>query len=290
MSQALLSPAASSFPPPAVSCHLCTIVQHHKLEVQNILKKAMKRPKLTPNFRNIPIVSVPSPGGSVDLSISDIENRYKDDHPSWAEGSECFPAGPLYFDKLSKTKPYNTAKDLEIKLEEAKENMQNIENVIFDPFHLDEASLIKNCCKIIIRSFKNSIKELLLSDKKILEIEKILENRLKGKTNELREQTKLLETLRDLQRGVLDIVVEKSCCWSNYSERIGLMGELSCLRSVHKAMENTPSILVHSYRPSKELAQPLRKINILINPKNAAEHDLEYCLWMVRPLSFCLVR
>ena len=55
------------------------------------------------------------------------------------------------------------------------------------------------------------------------------------------------------------------------------MGELSCLRSVHKAMENTPSILVHSYRPSKELAQPLRKINIIINPKNAAEHDLVDC-------------
>ena len=278
-SPSLATPSSSCAP--HTSCHLCPIIQGHKKDLQNVLKQAMKKKqKLVKNFRLIPVVTISNPTGSTDLSlsISDIECQYKEDHPHWADGSECFPAGPLYFDKLARTKPNATALDLEEKLKQAEEKVEDIQQMTFDPScYLNDSDLVKICSKIIIKSLENMANELCLSHKKRKDITRTLENQLKAKLKGIQDKSVILEILTELQRGAMHLVLRKSNCWNLYSERIGLMGEFSYLRSVHLAMEDTPSIVIHAHRPTKMLAESLKKVSIMIESESGAEHDIIVC-------------
>ena len=60
------------------------------------------------------------------LTLDDIEKIYSDQYPEWHQTFQCFPQGPLFFDKLFNTKPYIKAKDIEMKRRDLRRKMKCI--------------------------------------------------------------------------------------------------------------------------------------------------------------------
>ena len=98
-------------------CSLCNTMSKHKESVDKIISKAKdNRPKINSNdFKLKPICTIKTPKGEKNLCLDDIEQIYVNDHPEWNQKIQCFPAGPLYYDKLFKDNPFKRAVDIENK-------------------------------------------------------------------------------------------------------------------------------------------------------------------------------
>ena len=191
-------------------CHLCSVVHNHLTEVQKIIQQAKDaRPSLSPNFRTTPICSVPTPIGNQNLTIDDIELCYKEDHPQWDQGGECFPAGPLYFDKLANKTPYARATDLELSLDAANKKIISILNVPFDRLTESDSDIKEKCWQSIIYSIQPMIKSLSLTNNKAIEgVRKELKNQMQGRLTELKDPSKVIWTLVKLQESVMSMIIK----------------------------------------------------------------------------------
>ena len=102
------------------------------------------------------------------------------DHPDWDQGTECFLAGPLYFDKLENKTPYTRASDLEFKHNNTTKAVDSVEIVPDQQMiEIDEDFIVK-CSDEIMKSQENILSELGLTNNKTLPgVVKAMKNQMK---------------------------------------------------------------------------------------------------------------
>ena len=214
------STSQSASPANNGSCQLCPIVSAHKAQVQAILAQAgTNRPPVSGSFRTTPICSVQTGGGGdVDLTIADIETRYKEDYPDWDRKGKCFPPGPFYFDKLEKTEPWTRACDLEQRLEDARKKVVELDTI---PYEADETDtdIIQKCSAKIMETMRAVVTDLSFTNNRQINGVK---NMVKGLARVKLEQLKsvnALQTLQELQDKAFEAIKTKTRVWQDYSER-----------------------------------------------------------------------
>ena len=91
-------------------CSVHQIIQTHKNEVIKLLTQP--RPSVTANFKSTPVFETPQ---GEQLTLDYLENIYTRHYPDWNKKFQCFPEGPMFYDKLFTSQPWNRAKDIENK-------------------------------------------------------------------------------------------------------------------------------------------------------------------------------
>ena len=206
-------------------CSLCHTISKHKESVEKIIRKTKddpNRPKINSNdFKSKPICTIKTPKGEKNLCLDDIEQMYINDHPEWNQKFQCFPEGPLYYDKLFKENPFKRAVDIENKRTYLKEKIILISEL---PFEMG-----KNCDKQIIEKTKNAIMDSLQT---VIESLKLLDNvhvmkslpiglmnMVKGKLKELKDETKGIGAAQKLQIDAFDMVLKNDNDFKLYEIR-----------------------------------------------------------------------
>ena len=214
------STSQSLSPTNGSSCQLCPIVSAHKAQVQAILAQAgTNRPPVSGSFRTTPICSVQTGGGGdVDLTIADIETRYKEDYPDWDRKGTCFPPGPLYFDKLEKTEPWTRACDLEKRLEDARQKVAELHTLPYEADDMD-ADIIEKCSTKIMETMIAVVTNLSITNNRQIDgVKNMIKGLARGKLEQLKGSD-ALQALQDLQDKAFEEIKTKSRAWQNYSER-----------------------------------------------------------------------
>ena len=173
----------------------------------------------TNDFKLKPICTIKTPKGEENLCLDDIEQTYVNDHPEWNQKFQCFPEGPLYYDKLFKNNPFKRAVDIENKRSYLKEKIILISEL---PFEMG-----KNCDKEIIEKTKNAIMDSLqtvieslkLLDNVIKSLPIGLMNMVKGKLKELKDETKGIGAAQKLQIDAFDMVLKNDNDFKLYEIR-----------------------------------------------------------------------
>ena len=214
------STSQSLSPTNGSSCQLCPIVSAHKAQVQAILAQAgTNRPPVSGSFRTTPICSVQTGGGGdVELTIADIETRYKEDYPDWDRKGTCFPPGPLYFDKLEKTEPWTRACDLEKRLEDARQKVAELHTLPYEADDMD-ADIIEKCSTKIMETMIAVVTNLSITNNRQIDgVKNMIKGLARGKLEQLKGSD-ALQALQDLQDKAFEEIKTKSRAWQNYSER-----------------------------------------------------------------------
>ena len=206
-------------------CPLCDTRIRHKESVEKIIRKAKENcPKINSNdFKLKPICTIKTPNGEKNLCLDDIEQIYVNDHAEWNQKIQCFPKGPLYYDKLFKKNPFKGAVDIENKRMYLKEKIILISEL---PFEIGE-----NCNEEIIEKTKNAIMDSLLT---VIESLKLvdnihvtrslptgLKNMIRGKLKELKDETKdiAIGATQKLQIDAFDMVLKNQNDFKLYEIR-----------------------------------------------------------------------
>ena len=204
-------------------CSLCNTMSKHKESVEKIIRKAKdnpNRPKINSNdFKLKPICTIKTPKGEKNLCLDDIEQIYVNDHPEWNQKFQCFPEGPLYYDKLFKENPFKRAVDIENKKKYLKEKIILISEL---PFEMGE-----NCDKEIIEKTKNAIMDSLqtvIESLKLVDNDHVINechlmNMIGGKLKELKDETKGICAAQKLQIDAFDMVLKNDNDFKLYESR-----------------------------------------------------------------------
>ena len=200
-----------------MECSVCPIVRNHKKEVGRILENAMEnRPNIdVETFRTTPICSIKTPNGEDPISLYDIEGIYTKSFPSWNEGFQCFPEGPMFYDKLFKKEPYTRAIDIENKVKELKKKIIVISKVPFDAETDADKDIIEKTVNMIMQSFEVMITCLKIIDIPRMEngVSKVLNGKVNGKLEQLKDLNLAMEEINELQIDAFQMIIEndKSC-------------------------------------------------------------------------------
>ena len=206
-------------------CSLCNIMSKHKESVKKIIRKAKdnpNRPKINSNdFKLKPICTIKTPKGEKNLCLDDIEQIYVNDHPEWNQKFQCFPEGPLYYDKLFKENPFKRAVDIENKKKYLKEKIILISELPFEMGENCDKEIIEKTKSAIMDSLRTVIESLKLVDnvhvRKSLPIG--LMNMVKGKLKELKDETKSIGAAQKLQIDAFDMVLKNDNDFKLYEIR-----------------------------------------------------------------------
>ena len=102
--------------------------------------------------------------GDKPISLIDIERRYEVEFPSWNKRFQCFPEGPIFYDKLFKKEPSTRAINIEKKFMELKEKISDISFIPFDTEIDDDETVITKTIEEIIQSLQLLITDLKLTN------------------------------------------------------------------------------------------------------------------------------
>ena len=151
-----------------------------------------------------------------------IEQIYVNDHPDWKQNFQCFPNGPLFYDKLFKENPFKRAVDIEKKRIDLKEKIILISELPFETRENSDEEIIEITKYAIIKSLRTVIETLKLIDnvhvKKHLPIG--LKNMIRGKLEELKDETKGLGAAQNLQVDAFDMVLKNDNDFKLYEIRL----------------------------------------------------------------------
>ena len=151
------------------------------------------------------------------LTLDDIEKNYADQYPEWHQTFQCFPQGPLFFDKLFNTQPYIRAKDIEMKRRDLRRKMKCIAPTVLPIKKYDELS------KEIFESLKPVIEELKLNNnhKITTSLSKVLDGKLKGKWKDLLNGSlsDAMKIIADIQHDLFDMILENDKLFKLYEMR-----------------------------------------------------------------------
>ena len=101
------------------TCLVCHITENHWAEVKKAIEKSKNNRSLDEekfNFKSTPICSIKTPNGEEPLCLNDIERMYEKNFPAWNDSFQCFPEGPIFYDKLFNKSPSTRAIDIENKI------------------------------------------------------------------------------------------------------------------------------------------------------------------------------
>ena len=197
------------------SCYLCPIICLHKSEFKRIVESAIgNRPNIDlKSFRSVPIcnIKVPTVSGEETLCLDDIERKYTENYPFWDKEFQCFPEGPLFYDKLFKKEPYTRAIDIENKFLELRKKIDAISESPFDAESNADETVIEKSLDSIILSLQTLIKFLKLSNNSYIKshLPKILYSMVKEKLETLKDKTKVTDIIHEIQDQAFDMVLEK---------------------------------------------------------------------------------
>ena len=198
------------------SCLLHEIVRKHRAQVTNILAKVkINRPTISDAFTTTPICETPQ---GERLTLNDLEKVYLNQHPNWDKEYQCFPGGPLFYDKLFNVQPYTRAKDIENKRQELKEKKGSLSNLPLNG-ELDVAKTTNE----ILSSLKQVIIDLKLTDNSRIknQLPNILKLKLDGKSKELKgkDYNEAMDIILEVQNEVFDMILENDKIFKLYEMR-----------------------------------------------------------------------
>ena len=191
-------------------CSVHQIIQTHKNEVIKLLTQP--RPSVTANFKSTPVFETPQ---GEQLTLDYLENIYTRHYPDWNKKFQCFPEGPMFYDKLFTSQPWNRAKDIE--------NKKDVLKAQIGPISYPAAEgepKIAEIVKGVLRSLQPVITTLKLTDK-VNNLQKLLTGKLKGKTKEMKNknQSEVMSILQEVQDEMFDKILENDKLFKLYEMR-----------------------------------------------------------------------
>ena len=201
-------------------CYLCPTVGNHREKVKTIVEAANEnRPNIDiQSFRLLPVchIKVPTASGEETLCLDDIERKYIDDFPLWEKEFQCFPEKPIFYDKLFKKEPFTRAIDIENKFIELRKKVNAITETPFDAEKDADETVIEKTVNSIISSLQTLIKYLELNNNPRIKsggLQKVLNTKVKAKLEMLKDSTKVIDIIQEIQDVAIDMVLEndKTC-------------------------------------------------------------------------------
>ena len=195
-------------------CYLCPTVGNHRAEVNRIVEVAIgNRPIIDiQNLKSLPLchIKVPTASGEETLCIDDIERKYIEDFPLWDNEFQCFPEGPIFYDKLFKKEPFTRAIDIENKFLELRKKVKAIPETPFDAEKDTDEIVIEKTVNSIILSLQTLIKYLELSNNPRIKsgLPKVLYPKVKAKLEMLKDPSKVIDIIHEIQDEAFDMVRE----------------------------------------------------------------------------------
>ena len=193
-------------------CYFCPTIENHKAEVNRIVKNG-NGAKIETSFRDIPLCTIKTPIGEKPMTLDDIEEMYMKNFPDWDKNFQCFPEGPIFYDKLFKKEPFTRAIDIEERLNQLKNKIQSISKVPFDVNSDSDNAIISKTVKIILESLQDVIKCLNLENNSRVKnsLPKILNGMVKGKLTQLKEASQSTASIHEIQYDIFGKVLENDC-------------------------------------------------------------------------------
>ena len=190
-------------------CYFCATIENHKAEVNRIIKNG-NGAKIETDFRDIPLCTIKTPVGDQLMTLDDIEKMYMKNFPKWDKDFQCFPEGPIFYDKLFKKEPFTRAIDIEEKLNQLRNKVQSISEVPFDVDSDSDNVIISKTVNIIFESLQNVIKCLNMENNLRVKnsLPKILSGMVKGKLTQLKEVSQAVATIHEIQDTIFGKVLE----------------------------------------------------------------------------------
>ena len=197
-------------------CYLCPTVCNHREKVNKIVEAAIgNRPNIDlQSFKSLPLckIKVPTASGEKTLCLDDIERKYTEDFPLWEKEFQCYPEGPIFYDKLFKKEPFTRAIDIENKFFELRKKVHAISETPFDAEKDADETVIEKTVKSIISSLQTLIQYLKLNNNSIKRIKSGLPNvlhpKVKAKLEILKDPTKVIDIIREIQDEAFNMVLE----------------------------------------------------------------------------------
>ena len=192
-------------------CIFCKTVTDHGNEVIKTVQKAKNRPKIDiEKFYGTPICSIKTPTGEKPLSLNDVELMYEKDFPTWKEEFQCFPEAPIFHDKLFKKSPSKRAIDIEKSIQELKNKVALISEVPFDLESDSDNEIVTKAFDCVVQSLHNLINHLKLKENSRIKngLPNILKRKLTSNIRHLRDASKVIGTLQEIQSEGIELVVE----------------------------------------------------------------------------------
>ena len=194
-----------------MSCLFCKIVNHHKNEVKRIIEKdAKNRQKINDEkFQSISICTIKTPEGEKPMCLKDIEEMYIKNFPGWDTNFQCFPEHPIFYDLLFKKSPSTRAIDIEKKVETLEKLKMVISKTPFDIQEDSDIDIVTKASIHIVESLQPVIGHLNLgSNPRIINgVPKVLNGKLRSKLKELKDSTKVMSTMQELQHEGFEMVL-----------------------------------------------------------------------------------
>jgi hypothetical protein len=195
-------------------CYLCPTVGNHRAEVNRLVEAAIgNRPNIDlQSFKLLPVcnIKVPTASGEEYLCLDDIERKYTENFPLWEKEFQCFPEGPIFYDKLFKKEPYTRTIDIENKFLELRKKVNTISETPFDAEKDADDTVIEKTVGSIISSLQTLIKYLELSNNPRIKsgLPKVLYPKVKAKLETLKDLTKVIDIIHEIQDEAFDMVRE----------------------------------------------------------------------------------
>ena len=213
--------SANSFPH---SCLLCDTINNHEESVQKSIKKAKKNhPEIDINkFKSIPICNLKTPTVQkpVTLTLNDIEDEYTKNHSEWNIDCQCFPCGPIFYDKLFKEEPFTRAVDIEEKRNYLKSKIIeiDIDSCKFE----NDSHMCAKVREIILGSLKTVINDLNFETNcRIIScLKKGIDKKIHGKISELKDGSKVKTAIHELQKDAFNMILENDRNFKLYEMRL----------------------------------------------------------------------
>ena len=192
-------------------CYFCPTIGNHRAQVNRIVEKGNSA-KIETNFRDIAICTIKTPIGKKPMTLDDIEEMYTKNFPKWNKDFQCFPEGPIFYDKLFKKEPFTRAIDIEEKFNQLRNKVQSISEVPFNVESDSDNVIISKTVNNILESFKDVIKCLNLENN--LRVKKSLPNILSGmvggKLTKLKKASQSIATIHEIQDKIFGKVLENN--------------------------------------------------------------------------------
>ena len=190
-------------------CYLCPTITNHKAEVNKIVENGNDA-KVETGFRDIPLCTIKTPIGEKSMTVNDIEKIYANNFPTWDREFQCFPEGPIFYDKLFKKEPFTRAIDIEERVNQLKSKIQNISKVPFDVEFDSDNVIISKTVNGILGSLQDLIKCLSLENNSRMKttLPNILSGMVRGKLTQLKEVSQSIASIHEIQYMIFGKVLE----------------------------------------------------------------------------------
>ena len=214
------------------SCALCKTIKNHKELVQKSIESVKKNcPKIDiAQFKSIPICTIKTSKNPDPLTLYDIENRYAKSHSEWNKKCQCFPEGPLFYDKLFKEEPFTRAIDIEEKRDDLEKKIIQID---FESIRFaNNDDICEKTKELILDSLQEVIKDLnLTSNHRIMNgLKNGLSKQINGKISQLKDRLTLKLAINELQIKAFKMVLQNDTNFKLYEMRLVIL--LNCFEFI----------------------------------------------------------